>query len=330
MGDHSNEICFVISPIGKEDSETHEKFKEIYDHIIKPAIKYSGYKLEVIRADDIKKPGSWINDILKYLQSSFIVIADLTDQNPNVFYELGVRHSLSPRTILIAQSTDDIPSDLRSYRSIVYTTDLKGPSKFRDELNAYLKEIHNDPNFLDNPVIDHLSGILNKKIEDLENENTALRQEINDKCSKKITKKNINEDFSKQLLNILKVLNIKKAEIIDFDVISFDSPISEGNFECYTNSQQLFYLAKLNELNFRKEMGDIRVLMANVTNFYNGDVTFVIAVNSDLSSEINEINDLFEKMKNFIIPEFRNRFELEIWDENVLLEKEKSLGIKID
>ena len=129
-----NNVCFVISPIGKKGTEEYKKFKDALDFIIKPTVENSDYKLKVLRADDIKKPGSLIKDILENIYSSFIVIADLTGQNPNVFYELGVRHSLSPRTILIAQSIEDIPSDLRDYRTIIYEMSLKCPAKFKNEL----------------------------------------------------------------------------------------------------------------------------------------------------------------------------------------------------
>ena len=57
--------CFVISPIGKEGTEVHSKFKDIFEYIIKKSIKDSGYELRVIRADDINRSGSFIKDILE-------------------------------------------------------------------------------------------------------------------------------------------------------------------------------------------------------------------------------------------------------------------------
>ena len=94
--------CFVISPIGGSGTEQHARFKDVLEYVIKAAVKASGYHLEVLRADDIDRAGSFIRDILEQLYTSYLVIADLTEQNPNVFYELGVRHALSPRTLLIA------------------------------------------------------------------------------------------------------------------------------------------------------------------------------------------------------------------------------------
>ena len=88
QNESSQYTCFVISPIGKQGTEKYSQFKDVLEYIIKAAVKASGYTLEVLRADDIDRAGSFIKDILDSLYSSYVVIADLTDQNPNVFYEL--------------------------------------------------------------------------------------------------------------------------------------------------------------------------------------------------------------------------------------------------
>lgn len=155
-----HKVCFVVSPIGQEGTETYQKFRDAYDYVIKSAVKDAGYQLQILRADEINRTGSFIKDILESLFSAFLVIADLTDQNPNVFYELGVRHALCPRTILIAQSVDDIPSDLREYRTIVYDTSAKGAAVFSERLKHFLQEIHSEPDRPDNPVLDRIGGII--------------------------------------------------------------------------------------------------------------------------------------------------------------------------
>lgn len=152
-GESGQDTCFVISPIGKPGTERHTKFREVLEYIIKAAVKGSGYSLQVLRADDIDRAGSFIKDILESLYDSYVVIADLTEQNPNVFYELGVRHALSPRTILIAQSIDDIPSDLREYRTIVYDTSAKGAADFFARLKKYLGRCEKNQNAQTTPSL---------------------------------------------------------------------------------------------------------------------------------------------------------------------------------
>src|SRR5260370_37561658 len=101
-------ICFVIMPIGSptRDRIKYDLFKEIYEDIIRPAVREANQELECIRADEIREAGNIVRDIVSHLCEAELVVADLTDQNPNVFYELGVRHALGKSTILLAQTLD--------------------------------------------------------------------------------------------------------------------------------------------------------------------------------------------------------------------------------
>ena len=131
IGRDDEMICFVISPIGKEGTKQHTEFKEVLEYIIKPAFDESDYKFSILRADDINRTGSFIKDILENLYSSHIVIADLTGQNPNVFYELGIAHTSKPSSVvyLLSQSMEFIPYDLQHLRCIEYKPDLSNLSK---------------------------------------------------------------------------------------------------------------------------------------------------------------------------------------------------------
>jgi hypothetical protein len=148
--------CFVVSPIGEQGTERFETFRGVLDRLIRPAIETSNLDLRVIRADEIHRPGSFIRDVLEYLAGAYLVIVDLTGQNANVFYELGVRHALSPRTILIARATTDIPADLREYRTLIYSGSAEGDEAFRRSLRTYLEEIEKEPEAPDNPVLSWL------------------------------------------------------------------------------------------------------------------------------------------------------------------------------
>ena len=122
-----NRVCFVISPIGDPGTDKHAKFKDVLEYVIKSAVNTSGYTMQVLRADDIDRAGSFIKDILENLYSSFVVIADLTGQNPNVFYELGVRHCLSSRTILIARQSMTFPATSENTEPLSMTPQPKVP-----------------------------------------------------------------------------------------------------------------------------------------------------------------------------------------------------------
>ena len=148
--------CFVIMPFSRTYKLTKEKWTEIFEHKIKPAVEESGcgYNCEryELRRANITK------DILDELNNSHLVVADLTGSNPNVLWELGVRHTLSKRTILIAQDKKFLPSDLKDYPLITYKY-AQTPAevnRFRQDIKSRLKDIEGDPEKPDSPVADFL------------------------------------------------------------------------------------------------------------------------------------------------------------------------------
>ena len=153
-------ICFVIMPFGSSsrDQDGKRKLDQIYSAWIKPTVEsvpIPGRETETLtchRADMEVRPGDIITNIVEHLVTSDIVIADLTGQNPNVFYELGVRHSVRNNTILISESIDDIPFDLRGLRAIAYRYDPEHMLQFRDSLKTAVEKTVSEPQLIDNPV----------------------------------------------------------------------------------------------------------------------------------------------------------------------------------
>jgi len=148
-------ICFVIMPFSETNSCTKRQWTNIYTSLFKKTVEEAGLGYECRRSTATR--GSIIKGIIGDLDSSYVVLADLTDQNPNVFYELGIRHALRPRTILIAQDRTNIPFDLREYASHIY--DWRTPAgrrKFRRVIVDILKDIDKDSERSDNPVSDFL------------------------------------------------------------------------------------------------------------------------------------------------------------------------------
>ena len=143
---------FVIMPFSSTKNHTEDEWTEIYEDVFKHAIKDCGYTCE--RA--MPETGSLIRSIVEKLKGAHIVLADITDWNPNVFYELGVRHTLSKRTIIVSQDTDAIPSDLRGYWSLRYGTRPSEVTKFKREIRRIVSEIEKHPDQSDNPVSDYL------------------------------------------------------------------------------------------------------------------------------------------------------------------------------
>jgi hypothetical protein len=87
-----------------------------------------------VRADEVYSSKPVMGDIWEYIQKAEIVIADLTERNPNVLYELGLCHALWKRIILLAQRIEEVPFDLQQFRVIIYEQSLSGAEKLAQAL----------------------------------------------------------------------------------------------------------------------------------------------------------------------------------------------------
>ena len=122
--------CFVIMPFRRE-------LQEVYDHGIKPAVESSGYSC--LRVDDALHNGNIHRAIIAGLFEADVVIADLSGQNPNVFYELGIAHSIGNKTIMIAQRMEDVPFDIKNYKIILYQQTIAGAEALKLQIAKELR-----------------------------------------------------------------------------------------------------------------------------------------------------------------------------------------------
>src|SRR5688572_5097934 len=96
-------------------------FNGVYADLIRPAIEDAG--LEVFRADEEQRAGDIRTDMFQELLLADVVIADLSVDNPNVWYELGVRHALRARGVIsIACREGPMPFDVYPDRKLRYHT----------------------------------------------------------------------------------------------------------------------------------------------------------------------------------------------------------------
>lgn len=103
--------------------------------------------LECKKADDIWENATFIQDIFELIFTSKVVIADFTGKNPNVFYEVGIAHTLGKTVIPITQSIDDVPSDLGHYRALIYLPNKEGFAQLTTELQKRLETLMPKPAF---------------------------------------------------------------------------------------------------------------------------------------------------------------------------------------
>ena len=144
--------CFVISPIGEIGTPTRQRSDNVLNFIINPVIREHGYG-DAERAEKIAKPGVITSQIIERIIDNDLVIADLTDENPNVFYELAVRHVYNKPCIHISQSKNRLPFDVHNIRTIFFdSTDLKSVDSCKKELSDQIKAIEQDPSNIDSPI----------------------------------------------------------------------------------------------------------------------------------------------------------------------------------
>lgn len=142
--------CFVISPIGSEGSEVRANADQVFDYIICPALEPLGYKVE--RADKISESGLITTQIVERIVSSDLVVADLTDLNANVFYELAIRHVTGKPFIHMIFDGQKIPFDVAASRTIPYSLDLAGANKGKLELERQAQAFLNNNCKVENPI----------------------------------------------------------------------------------------------------------------------------------------------------------------------------------
>ena len=109
--------CFYITPIGDPNSDERKHSDLFLGSIVEPALAPLG--LKIIRADAIETPGIITRQVIEYLLRSRLVIADLSFHNPNVFYELALRHAARMPIVQIIRVGDRIPFDIHQMRTIV-------------------------------------------------------------------------------------------------------------------------------------------------------------------------------------------------------------------
>lgn len=139
--------AFVLMPF---DSE----FDMIFNELVKPALEEVGY--DVKRADSIANQQNILKDVVRGIAEADLVVADLTSVNPNVFYELGISHAMQKDTVLLTQSIEDVPFDLKSYRVIKYSVHFHEALKLPQELKEIAEKAKRGKLRFGNPVTDFL------------------------------------------------------------------------------------------------------------------------------------------------------------------------------
>lgn len=214
IDDYQN-ICFIITPIGAENSPIRKKTDGLINNVIKPVCEE--LNLVAIPAHEIDKPGSITRQVIQHIMNSKMVIANLTGLNPNVMYELAIRHAAKLPVVCLAEEGTLLPFDITTERTIFYTDDMYGAMKLVPDLKSKIESALGDEN-IDNPIYRAITDSkIIKNITDSNDPNTneAISYIINrlDSIERKLYK-NYSE-ISKHIVSVL-LTNEISAELAEY------------------------------------------------------------------------------------------------------------------
>lgn len=123
-------IAFALMPLGEE-------YKDLYIYGIRGAAEKTGFVY--FRSDEIEHNAGIMNEIMHQIDKASVLIAEVTDKNPNVCYEVGLAHAKGKETILVARKGSNIPFDLKGKNHILY----KNIHDLEEKLTRRLKALDN-------------------------------------------------------------------------------------------------------------------------------------------------------------------------------------------
>jgi len=159
--------CFIITPIGAEGSLIRREIDGVIDSVIVPVLCELNFNPVV--AHRIYTPGSINNQVIQHIINDKLVIANLTELNPNVMYELAVRHATKKPVVHICREGTDLPFDIRTERTLFYTNDMLGTAELKKGIKKMIAEAVSKDEWVDNPIYNAIKvDLLSKKATDLE------------------------------------------------------------------------------------------------------------------------------------------------------------------
>jgi hypothetical protein len=147
--------CFYISPIGAADSEYRQHSDLFMGTLIEPAV--ASFGLSLVRADQIDKPGMITKQIMEFLVKARLVIVDMSYHNPNVFYELAIRHMMRLPIVQIVRKADTIPFDVNQMRTVIVdTSDIYSfaprISTYQTDISSHIRRALEAPEAVETPI----------------------------------------------------------------------------------------------------------------------------------------------------------------------------------
>ena len=162
----TEKICFIVTAIGESGTPTRERADNVYRYLIAPVCEELGYK--PVRVDHVNAVDNINETVINYLKTAPMVVADMTEHNPNAFYELGFRQALELPLVPIIKVGERLPFDVITTRTVFYDTDVAKIEESKENLKAKIQSFKNfempENRAERNLTLDDLNDNLNKKL----------------------------------------------------------------------------------------------------------------------------------------------------------------------
>lgn len=147
----ADKTCFIITPIGNSNSAIYRHINGVIRSVIRPCLEKAGFT-KIKAAHEINELGSINTQVITSILDADLVVANLTGTNPNVMYELCLRHAIAKPVIHICEEGTDLPFDIKDSRTIFYRNDMLGVDELKEALETMLREIDYTKDYKDNPI----------------------------------------------------------------------------------------------------------------------------------------------------------------------------------
>lgn len=238
--------CFIITPIGDENSDIFRNAKGVIESSIKPILVKFGFN-DVKPSYEIMESGMIGNQIINRIVNDDLVVANLTDNNPNVMYELAVRHAVAKPIIHICERKLEtvLPFDIKDNRTIFYTNDMLGVTELQNCFEKYVANIDYSRDYKDNPIY---SGIeMSKILKNIESIGKKTDSKLLQIVSNRIYNQDINNRVERQKVlfrDANMILNFQEASLQGYNgfLAEFEREALEKNVVILGTEFTLCYL----------------------------------------------------------------------------------------